>query len=164
MRLVVWFVVAAVLLGVWWRFFRVARPAFPPLVIDENDPLMKEAVQQAKRSIPEFRELYRQRPQQANVKVPLKTSSGVTEFLWAEVLALEGDTLKVRLLTPPVSHTGQLERLQTYNVQDLVDWSVEMDDSRKQGGYTMRVMFKRGREQWGDLPDELKNEERKYVP
>jgi len=30
------------------------------------------------------------------------------------------------------------------------------------GGYTMLVMFKRGREQWGDLPAELKNEEPKY--
>ncbi len=164
MAKVVIIVIVFIVIAVWWMFFRVARSAVPPLTIDENDPLMLEATQQAKSSLKQFLELYRQRPQHASVKVPLTTSGGKTEFLWAAVLGLEGKNVKVRLLTQPVNHTGKLERLHTYDIQYVVDWSVEMEGGKIHGGYTMRVMFKKGREQWGDLPDELKKEEQKYLP
>lgn len=164
MKPLAWLAITVVLIGIWWRFFRVDRPAIPPLVIDENDPLMQEAIRQAKSSIQELRQWYGQRPQHTNVKVPFKTSAGETEFLWGQVLELHGDAIKVRLLTPPVSHTGTLERLQTYSIGDLVDWVVVMSDGKMKDGYTMRVMFKKGREQWGDLPDELEKEEQKYLP
>ena len=45
-------VATLVVLFLWWRFFCVARPEVPPLVIEPNDPLMQEAVQKAKDSIP----------------------------------------------------------------------------------------------------------------
>ena len=163
MKILFWLIIAAVIVVIQ-KFVRIPRPPFPPLAIDENDPLMQEAMLQAKGSIEELRTLYRQRPQHAKIKVPLTTSSGKTEYLWAEVLKLEGGTIQARLITPPVSHTGTLERLQAYQLQDLVDWAVELENGTVKGGYTMRVMFKRGREQWGDLPPELKREEKRYLP
>jgi hypothetical protein len=47
-------------LFLWRRFIHVARPDIPPLVIEPDDPLMQEAVQQAKDSIPRFRKLAHQ--------------------------------------------------------------------------------------------------------
>ena len=47
-------------------------------------------------------------------------------------------------------------------VDDLTDWQVELPSGRYAGGFTMRVMFDRGREQWGSLPPELEAEEKKY--
>ena len=70
--------------------------------------------------------------------------------------------MEVRYLTPPVTHTGRLERLHTHPVSDLVDWQVELESGKYAGGYTMRVMFVRGREQWGSLPPEVEAEEKKY--
>lgn len=147
---------------IWWRFFYVARPAFPPLSIAPDDPLMREAMAKAKDTIPRFRELAAQPNRGLRVKVPFVSSSGTTEYLWSEVLAFHDSQMDVRYLTPPVTHTGQLERLHTHPVRDLVDWQVELDSGKYAGGYTMRVMFVRGREQWGDLPPEILAEEKKY--
>ena len=97
------------------------------------------------------------------MKVPFVTSSGVREFLWADLRKLGADDMEVLYLTPPVTHTGHLERVHTHPIADLVDWTVVLPDGQHLGGYTMRVMFVRGREQWGRLPPELEAEEKKYV-
>jgi hypothetical protein len=40
---------------------------------------------------------------------------------------------------------------------------IQLPSGKYAGGYTMRVMFVRGREQWGGLPPQLEVEEEKYV-
>jgi uncharacterized protein YegJ (DUF2314 family) len=155
-------VTALVLLFIWWRFFYVARPEVPPLVIEPDDPLMQEAVHKAKGSISRFRELATQPNRGIRVKVPFVSSTGTTEHLWAEVLSFRDTQMEVRYLTPPVTHNGRLERLHTHAVADLTDWQVELPSGRYAGGFTMRVMFVRGREQWGSLPPDLAAEEMKY--
>lgn len=57
-------------LVVWWRFFHIARPAMPPLVIAADDPLMAAAVLKAKATLDKFRRLFRDSHQGAKVKVP----------------------------------------------------------------------------------------------
>jgi len=42
----------------WWWFVARNRPAVPPLTVDENDPLMLEAVQKAQATIPQLRTLF----------------------------------------------------------------------------------------------------------
>jgi uncharacterized protein YegJ (DUF2314 family) len=147
---------------IWWRFFHIARPAVPPLFLDPDDPLMREAMAKAKESITRFRELAAQPNRGIRVKIPFVTSSGTTEYLWAEVLSFRDSQMEVRYLTPPVTHTGRLERLHTHPVSDLVDWQIESESGRYSGGFTMRVMFVRGREQCGTLPPEVEAEEKKY--
>jgi len=155
-------VIAVTSLLVWFRFFYVARPELPPLSIAPDDPLMADAMRKAVDSIQRFRDLQSQPNSGARVKVPFITSADIMEQLWAEVLSLSGDQIEVRYLTPPVTHTGRLERLHTHPVTDLVDWQVDLPSGKYAGGYTMRVMFVRGREQWGQLPPELEAEESKY--
>jgi uncharacterized protein YegJ (DUF2314 family) len=124
---------------------------------------MTDATSKAKETIFRFRELYLNPHQGAYAKVPFVTSSGVTEYLWAEVLLLEDAGMEVRYQTPPVTHTGKLERVHKYPLTDIVDWMIQLPSGKYAGGYTMRVMFIRGREQWGRLPAELEAEEKKYV-
>ena len=155
-------VIAVVAMFLWYRFFHIARPKFPPLVIELDDPLMIEAMRKATESIPLFRELQAQFGNSASVKIPFVSSSGTKEFIWAEVLSMSGDQMEVRYMTPPVTHTGRLERLHTHPVADLVDWQIQLPSGKYAGGYTMRVMFIRGREQWSQLPPELEAEEKKY--
>jgi len=124
---------------------------------------MIEARRKAAESIPQMLELFNGEVGFTKVKVPFVTSSGVTENLWSELLRVEGGTIHVRYETPPVSHTGKLERLHTHALADIRDWVYMKDPKRYLGGYSMRVMFNRGREQWGDLPPELKAEEAKYA-
>lgn len=163
MKFVIIVVVAVAAFAVWWFFLRVARPKYPPLSIAEDDALMTEAKRKAKATIPRFRDLYAQPHQRANVKVPFVSSAGTTEFLWAKVLALQDSEMEVRYTTPPVTHTGRLERVHKHPVSDIVDWMIQLPSGMYAGGYTMRVMFARGREQWGSLPPEIEAEEKKYV-
>lgn len=153
-------VIAAIF--IWWRFFYIARPKFPPLAIAPDDPLMQEAKLKAKESIARFRQLAARPNRGIRVKIPFVSNSGTTELLWAEVLSFHDSQMDVRYLTPPVTHTGRLERLHTHPISDLVDWQIELESGKYTGGYTMRVMFVRGREQWGNLPPALEAEEKKY--
>ncbi|WP_285609090.1 DUF2314 domain-containing protein [Geothrix edaphica] len=150
-------------LFIWWRFFRISRPDLPPLFMEPDDPLMSEAMQKAVASIPQFLDLVDQPNNGVRVKVPFISSSGEKEFLWAEMLGLENSQMSVRYLTPPITHTGRLERIHTHSISELVDWQVESPSGSYTGGFTMRVMFVRGREQWGHLPPQLEIEEQKYV-
>jgi uncharacterized protein YegJ (DUF2314 family) len=156
-------VAAVVILAViLWRFVAVPRPKYPPLEIGDDDPEMKAALMKAQETVTELRQLYAQHPKGALVKVPFLTSSGKTEYLAAEVLEIAGDDIKVRLSTPPVSHEGQVERLQTYPLGRIVDWVVVLPGDKRRGGFTMKVMLKKGREQWGSLPAGILEEEKKY--
>ena len=86
------------------------------------------------------------------------TNGGVIEALWAELLSIEGEEMTVRYMTPPVSHTGKLERVHRHPLGDLYDWICTKDPKRYLGGFTMRVTFVRAKEFWGELPPKLKAE------
>jgi hypothetical protein len=58
----------------------------------------------------------------------------------ALILLVLGDQVNVRLVTPPVTHTGPLERLHTKSLDELEDWQVTLPDGKVRGGFTMRVM------------------------
>lgn len=133
-----------------------------PLVIDESDPLLIEARKAARNSIPQMLELFKDAKEFTRVKIPFVSNSGETEHLWAELLSVDNSTINVRYSTPPVTHTGKLERLHTHSLNDVEDWVVTKNPKRYVGGYSMKVMFIRGREAWGDLPPELLAEEAKY--
>jgi len=146
----------------WWWFSARNRPSFPPLAIDDDDPLMVEARRKAQESIPRLLQLFETAKEATSVKVPFVSSSGETEHIWAELLSVEGQRIHVRYTTPPVTHSGSLGRLHTHSLADIEDWVITKDPDHYVGGYSMLVMFQRGREQWGGLPPELADEESKY--
>ena len=148
---------------VWWWFIGRNSPKYPPLEIDENDPLMIEAMTKAKSTANDFLKLLAGDFSEAQVKVPFTSSTGVVEHLWAEVLENENGRLSVRYLTPPVTHEVKLSRLHKHEISEIEDWVIILNDGKIHGGFTQRVMFRRGREQWGQLPLELAEQESKYV-
>ena len=152
-----------VIVGFLWLLTAVAAPALTPLEISDDDPEMKAARAKAQATLKDFVTLYRKYPDGAMVKWPFVTASGQKEYLGAEVLSIDGDRLKIRLVTPPATHTGKLEREYSVHIKDIADWVIVLPGDKRKGGFTMRVMFKVGRKQWGDLPKELKIEESKYV-
>lgn len=157
-------IVCIIFFGILWFFPRRHPTKMKPLFIDKNNPLMKKAFQKAKDSIPKFKALFLSHPENACVKIPFQSSTGQTEFIWAEVLKLDDKTMDIRLLTPPITHTGKVARLQTIPVEELVDWSIQTKDDKIKGGFTQRIMFQLYKEKYGELPGELKKEEPKYLP
>jgi hypothetical protein len=43
MKLLIIAVILIIAVFIWWRFFYIARPAYPPLSIAPDDPLMRES-------------------------------------------------------------------------------------------------------------------------
>lgn len=157
-------VIAVVVLG-GWLYLRVVspRPEFPPLETRPDDPLMIEAEAKARDSLSRFLELAREPGAQSLVKLPFVSSAQQTEHLWAEVLAVPSDSeLDIRLVTPPVTHRGQLERRYTCSLDDVEDWHVRDATGRIHGGFSQRAMFAIARRDGVRLPKRLLEMEREY--
>lgn len=151
-------------IGVWiFARWRSPRPDFPPLNTSPDDPLMMDALANAKATLNDFRSLVRGQTQNALVKVRFVSSSNDVEHLWAEVLdVLDEDELGVRLVTPPVTHTGQLDRLWRCNFEDIEDWQVRDLAGRVHGGFSQRAMFAIARRDGVRLPKKLLEQEKEY--
>lgn len=145
-----------------WVRWRASHTAIRPLEIADDDPLMAEAIAEARRTVDRLRELAPRYPLAAHVKIRFASASGNTEYLWAELRALREQDMEVFLVNLPVTHSEKVERLRTVPLDDLADWQVEKEDGRFEGGGTMRVLFTRAREQWGALPSEMSELERRY--
>lgn len=145
-----------------WVRWRASQTPIRPLDLSPDDPLMAEAMAEAHRTLGRLRELAPRHPGATHVKVRFESSSGTTEYLWAELHELREHDMEVFLVNLPVTHSETLERLRTFPLDDLADWQVEMEDGRFEGGGTMRVLFLRAREQWGELPSEMTELESRY--
>ena len=153
-------VVVAVWLFVRWRS---PRPDFPPLNTSPDDPLMIEALQKAKASVSEFKRLLKEAKLDALIKIRFVSSSNQVEHLWAEVLEVRGDNeLEVRLMTPPVTHSGHLDRLWRCSFEDIEDWQIRDSSGRVHGGFSQRAMFAIARREGIKLPKKLLAHEKEY--
>lgn len=159
-------IVVALTVGVGvWLFMRwkSPRPEFPPLETTPGDPLMQEALAKAQASLAEFKLKLTQPRESALVKLRFVSSSDQVEHLWAEVLeVLSEHELGVRLVTPPVTHSGQLDRLYRCPLDDIEDWQVRDNAGVIHGGFTQRAMFAIARRDGVKLPKKLLQHEREY--
>jgi uncharacterized protein YegJ (DUF2314 family) len=155
-------ILAVIALFVLLILFGYARPEFPPLQTEPGDPLLLEARQQARSSLPELRRLIVQYPKNAVLKLTFVSNTDQVEYLWAEVLERREAEYQVRLVTPPVTHAGRLERLYICKEDDIEDWQVTDDAGKHYGGFSQRAMFKIARRDGVALPQKLREIEKLY--
>ena len=158
-------VVALVIgLGVWlYMRWKLPAPEFAPLQTSPGDPLMAEALRKARAGTPTFFALLAQPKDSALVKLRFVSNSDQVENLWAEVLEVLGpQELRVRLVTPPVTHSGHLDRLHRCNAADILDWQVRDREGKIFGGFTQRAMFAIARRDGVKLPRKLLEHEQEY--
>jgi len=140
-----------------------ARPEYPPLETKPDDPLLLEAREKARGSLAEFRHLLSRYPKNGIIKLKFISNANQVEYLWAEVLEPDGEKAwKVRLATPPVTHTGPLDRLYTCQEDDIEDWQVTDDKGQHHGAFSQRAMFKIARRDGVTLPQNLQDIEKFY--
>lgn len=158
-----------VIAAIWiWLRWRSPRPEFAPLQTAPDDPLMLAALDKARASLPEFLHLLEGERESALVKVRFLSSSEQVEHLWAEVLrVVEGEDgrrpiLEMRLVTPPVTHAGTVERLLQQPLDQIEDWQVRDAQGRVHGAYTQRAMFAIARRDGVKLSPKLREVEQDY--
>jgi uncharacterized protein YegJ (DUF2314 family) len=155
---------ATVLVAIWlFVRWRSPRPEFAPLNTSPDDLLMIEAVAKAKGSLDQFLALLKAPKDSALVKLRFVSSSDQVEHLWAEVLEVLSDReLGVRLVTPPVTHSGKLDRLYRCDFEEIEDWQVRDAQGKVHGGFSQRAMFAIARRGGVKLPRKLLAQEREY--
>lgn len=124
-------------------------PLLPVIAVDDDDPAMNAAVEEAKRRWPEFKEAFAKRkPDQIFSAKAGITRNGNTEFIWFKVAGLAGGEIHGYLDNDPVN-LGELKHGDYVSVpeSDLNDW-VYKEDDRIVGMFTTKVLMK------GQKPDE----------
>ncbi len=140
------------------------RPEFPPLETVPDDPLLLAAQEKARAGLPQFQDLFAKYPQNALVKLRFVSNSDNVEHLWAEVKnQVSGSEYDVLLVTPPVTHSGRLERRYVCATDDIEDWQITTDDGDILGGFTQRAMFEIARRDGVKLSNKLQKIEKLYV-
>lgn len=148
-----------------WIFvrWRYPKPHFMPLETKADDPLLVEAMTKARASLEEFRDRLSRARHSALVKLRFVSSTNQVEHLWAEVVeVLSPNELGVRLVTPPVTHSGELDRLHRCNFEDIEDWQIRDEQGKVYGGFTQRAMFAIARRDGVKLPKQLTQQEHEY--
>src|SRR5438128_1376752 len=98
--------------------------------VNDDDPIMLQAVARGKATIPLLRQLFVERRGDATVKFGVSTDSGALEFVWAKLLDIEGDRFSVFVQTVPLTHSGRFDRERTISTNEIGDWQVEMVDGK----------------------------------
>ena len=141
------------------------RPKYMPLLTSPDDPLMKQAAEDAKASLDRFFGLFEKYPKDALIKLYFESNTDQVEYLWAEVLedpSEKSDELKVRLVTPPVTHRGKFDRVYMCKTDDIRDWAIKDDQNNIYGGFTERAMFKIAERDKVTLPKKLLERKMRY--
>ena len=132
--------------------------------VSNDDPLMLAAMADAKRTWPQFIQLFAAHPKDALVKFRLTTKAGAIENVWGDLLELGPDTAKVYLRTMPIAETEIPSRHLTIPVTDIVDWQVMFADGSLRGGFTQQATFRIMERENGSLPRKFIDELARYRP
>lgn len=118
----------------------------PVVQVSDDDPEMRQAVEEAQARLPEFVRRFEARDgQHFSVKAPI-TSAGKTEFIWIDVSAIEEDQIIGALGNDPADLPGyKLGQRVRVRLDDLVDWMivVDRDNQRFDGGFSVALLMKR---------------------
>ena len=121
--------------------------------IKNDDPLLLEALSEARASWPRFLNLYPSRQGNSILKFRLQAANGKIENVWGNVLELGAESAEVELVTPPIGglSPGTASRMKV-PFSDVVDWQVLMEDDTLQGGFTQVATFHIIERDTGSLP------------
>lgn len=115
----------------------------PVINIPEGDQAMAAAVAKAKETWPQFLSAFEKRAgKHFSVKAPV-THADVTEFIWLEVTAIEGEQIFGTLGNDP-SDLGPLKlgSKVVVKIADLNDWIYLDPQDKRHGGFTVDVVLK----------------------
>jgi uncharacterized protein YegJ (DUF2314 family) len=131
--------------------------------VSNDDPVMQEALEKARQTVPLFLgKVFPEHRQDSMVKFRFKTSSGEVEYLWADLLEVNGDKLRVYVRTPPLHHDQPMDQSHEICLDEVMDWQVECRDGAIRGGYTNRALFTIFEREQGYLHPKLRMQQARF--
>jgi uncharacterized protein YegJ (DUF2314 family) len=135
-------VLAAICIHIVYERFLSSTRHLGALAVSNDDPLMLSALEEAKRTWPQFLKLFASHPADSLVKFRLTTTTDHIENVWGDLLELGGETATVYLRTLPVGEAAIANRRMSIPVTDIVDWQVMVPDGSLRGGFTQQATFR----------------------
>lgn len=121
----------------------------PVVNSSDDDPRMKAAVQEARRTWAEFEKAFAKKARNTesfNAKFPFP-SKEQTEFMWVEVTSIKGNVVTGKLGNDPVwAKDLKLGDEVKAKVSDLADW-MYLQDGEMVGGYSVKVLMEQQQEE-----------------
>lgn len=113
------------------------------VTIEDNDPRLVAATEEARRRWPEFQKAFRDRGtnRRCFVKVRVDAEPKGYEYLWVEADQVSGDTVWGRVNSTPM-HTTKVREGQplTLRISEVWDWAVSQGDRIVAGGFQAAVL------------------------
>ncbi|MDX1508401.1 MAG: DUF2314 domain-containing protein [Woeseiaceae bacterium] len=162
-----WALRAAFGMGEWSKLFALIPAAVfalyglgrmfpgqpPPLPIETDDPLMKEAFDRAKREWRRFERGLAEGKREALIKHPMKTGYGDNEHVWAVAHSIDDGHVVATLASQPVGDEAEIKNeRQRIRIEDVEDWLLIEDGGRMEGGFTQIAMAKIYKRDKGYVP------------
>ncbi|MGE3547489.1 MAG: hypothetical protein AB7L28_26425, partial [Kofleriaceae bacterium] len=120
------------------------------LPVTKDDPRMLAAHQEAAARLAELRELARNHPGHAYVKL-----SAGSEHLWCAILRVGERDFEVELISEPLAAELRGPRVRTIADHDVEDWIVSTSPTSFEGGFGERAMRQLAIEEYGTAPAEM---------
>ena len=125
----------------------------PPMPIETDDPLMKEAFDRARREWHRFERGLAEGRREALIKYPMKTGYGDNEHVWAVAHAIDNGHVVATLASQPVGDEVELKNeRQRIRIEEIEDWLLIEDKGRMEGGFTQIAMAKIYKRDKGYVP------------
>ncbi|MFT5048690.1 MAG: hypothetical protein ACI8QZ_000077 [Chlamydiales bacterium] len=110
-----------------------------PILLDPDEPLLLDAFERARASLPRLREAFRACPESTGLRFAFETDMQTTEHLWGAVVSMSETHAMVDIMTRPIEHEGPIEQ-QSIPLAEIQDWEAEFSDGALEGGFTTRAM------------------------
>jgi len=123
----------------------------PPILLDPDEPLMLEAYERARATLPRLLTGFREAPDATCVRFAFETDEQTIEHLWGAVTSMSESDLTVEVLTQPIEHGEALGEL-TIGHAEVEDWEVEFPTGDLEGGFTTRAMCTYAEREGLDVP------------
>jgi uncharacterized protein YegJ (DUF2314 family) len=143
---------------VWERFVFNPYLYLGAMPVSDDDPIMLQAREEGKKTLPQFLAIYPEHNQDSIVKFRFTTDTGRNEYLWADLMEVSEGKATVYVRTFPISNEGEFNRKQEIQLDEIVDWQVEYRDGSLRGGYTTRALMKIFERQEGYMHPKLRGQ------
>jgi uncharacterized protein YegJ (DUF2314 family) len=123
------------------------RKDLPLVHVESGDSEIVKAMEEAKETLPKFVEAFEAKPAGAehfSIKKPFPTSKGTLEHIWIEVDKIVGGNFLGRIGNDPIDIPDMvIEQEVLVAPHEISDW-MYLYEGKIVGGYTIKVMMKRG--------------------
>jgi uncharacterized protein YegJ (DUF2314 family) len=124
----------------------------PPLAVDPGDPLMRQAIADARREVGGFVNGMRDGKKEPFVKFALRTIDGGAEHVWAVAHSIEHKLVVVSVVSEPVGPIEVDSARQKVRLDEIEDWMLVDTGGDIEGGYTQIAMARIYKRDKGYVP------------